>query len=204
MEKTGKFDINWVWDDLMATSNFTEAIRRTEQALAAITPKTPYHAMAGRDFLPMLDQACQWLMSFCDAAVAETNIESIYAEMNSFDYNTDEWRVDGFAFAVGPQGAVEDLGEYAFCEFPQLTVRGFEDIQQAYETYGVLTESEAATPDLEAVKDAQAMAFNLVAFHMTHLLVAARRKARTEGHPVGALPLLIGVHDFAEPYLAED
>jgi hypothetical protein len=62
---------------LLAQRKIKECIGLLEAALAQLPP-TPYHAVIGRDLLPLTDNVANYLQNFYDFASTRLELKAIY------------------------------------------------------------------------------------------------------------------------------
>ena len=175
---------------LLAQRNIQECINLLEAALRQI-PSTPYHAVIGRDLLPLTDSAADYLQRFYDFASANLELKAIYLEMNGFAINPDLWFMDAFGYKTySGLGDLDWLAEWDTPDFDSFTITGFEDIQKVYADI-YLDQSQP-----ESVQQAGELTEYLVTLRMQELVGAAHRKAAEYSNGLKNIVILSTSHDF--------
>lgn len=170
-------------------ARFDRAIAHCEAVLASL-PATPYHKVTGRSWLHQTEEAARWLVDFFGVAKKNLQVRAIYCEMNRFEINPQEWRVDGFAYdffgkPTDPDwlcGWQETSGEH------RLVLSGMKDLQ-------ALFARDYADEPPGKIRASSEVAIHLLSLRMQELVHGAARQARSSGDLPEEVPVLAAVHD---------
>ncbi|OON66906.1 hypothetical protein [Hymenobacter sp. CRA2] len=177
-------------ESYLSRKQLTEAIALCETRLRAL-PETDFHAMLGCTMLAQTQDATAWLEALYQKVVQAQPVAVLYAELNGFAFNTDEWYADGIAYPQrGPLDDLDWLGEWhrGMASAEPLVIHDMEALQEAFEEHFDLDDEDAP---LEAARD---LTYMLVILRFQELMAQAHAAAKAQGLPWAALPVLATAH----------
>ncbi|GAB3237516.1 hypothetical protein GCM10027346_29170 [Hymenobacter seoulensis] len=184
------FDFAEEINPYLERGHFAEAVVIAEDKLSAL-PESPFHAIIGNSLLSQAASLCSWIDEFHAAVVEHQEpVAALYFELTEFDINTDEWCIEGFAYATDlgledPEwlsgSSIADTADSSF------VVTRYESLQRAFE------EIELDSDELENARD---WCEQLIIVRYMELVYAAHKLAQQEGLTWSTLPLYCTEHGY--------
>jgi hypothetical protein len=174
---------------LLEAGHFTAAEDRLAAWMREL-PEGPYHvAIApGTQISNAASEVAEYLDAFYAQAAGEAKPKVLYAEMNAFEINPEEWFFGLFAFAKdGGRESYEWTGDFYAATDENCVIRGLEPLQTVY---AEAMRKGAAFP--RGHDDANRIADVLVIVRFQRLLQEAL------AHVKHRVPLIASAHDYDE------
>lgn len=174
---------------LLDSGQFAEAEGRLAEWMREL-PESPYHiAIApGTVITNAPSEVADYLNAFYAQAARQTKPKVLYAEMNAFTINPEEWFFSVFAFAEdGGRESYEWTGDFYAATGQDFVIRGLEPLQAVY--------AEAMAKGAEFPRghdDARTIADALVIVRFQRLLQDAL------AHVMHQVPIIASAHDESE------
>jgi hypothetical protein len=122
-------------EPFIANGDTLTAIERISTALRAIRPGL-FHQALNLDFNNSPEEVAKHFDLFIKAQENHFEVRAIYAETNAFEFNTDRWYFDLFAYRTcGTLIDPEWLCDHDSDNFGSFTVTGMEPLQNAYQEW---------------------------------------------------------------------
>jgi hypothetical protein len=189
------FDFAEQLEQPLETLNFSEAVAIAEAALGKI-PETAFHAVVGQSLTAQAGKLCDWIEAFYQSVSARGTVAALYFEMNEFDVNTDEWRIDGFAYARDG-GLDRDDMEWLCDSFADtdeaFVIGGYERLQAAF---AQIDEQKEGGEWMGGQQDARDWCEQIVLARFMELTRAAHAEAARRGLAWARLPLYFTEHSY--------
>ncbi|MBK8206036.1 MAG: hypothetical protein IPK87_04475 [Planctomycetes bacterium] len=167
-----------------------ECIAWLEEGMRAIQP-TAYHAVLGLDFLHHTNEVAALMTSFFDQCATKGQPAALYAEMNGFDINTDNWHFNLFGYAsASTQWDLEWLAHWDYGPSESFTLAGMESVQQAFAQF-----CNGADRSL-GLRMAEAIGLHLVCARFMQLIASGHEQAAKQRDTLSILPVLATAHDW--------
>jgi hypothetical protein len=154
--------------------------------------RTPYHRVLGKDFLHQTDDLAEWLIDFCQKAVASRlKLAAIYLEMNGFTINPKQWHCGIFGYKkAGDIWELNWLSRWDAEREECFVLRGMESVQEAF------AERFLDHKQPLGVKLAGEVAEHLVTARFMQLVAAGHKAAKRHYRGLSGLPVLATAHDW--------
>ena len=117
-------------------SDIGGAIKFLEERLAK-EKVARFKGLLGKGFINPPKSILSAINKFIDACAKKFAVKAVYLEMNGFDINPDRWYFDSFGYSnysADPQD-LEWLCDWQSPDWPQVTLKGLEDVQADFEWY---------------------------------------------------------------------
>lgn len=172
---------------LLDAGRFAEAEAKLTQWMQEL-PASPYHVAIdpGVAISNPREEVAAFVNAFISKAVQEMKPKVIYAELNAFTINPDQWHFGLFAFEF--DGGREDynwLGDFGACSDDWFVIRGMEPLQAIY----AKRDSSISDPQYSRASE---IAEWLVIVRFQRMLQNALPLIKRK------IPLLASAHDYSE------
>jgi len=175
-------------DELLRVSDFVGAEDYLENLLA--NEEGPlFKGLIGTTFTNAPESVLATINQFISACSKSFDIKAVYLEMNGFDINYDRWYFDlfGYADTIGNRDEQDWLSEYQFYDWPEITLTGFEALQNDFKQY----HTEQLYDD-QSVNKSYELAQLLVMVKFVSLINGSLKTGELVKH----VPVLATAHDF--------
>lgn len=157
---------------------------------------TPFHPVLECNLLNNKEGAKNFIISFAKEALNKIKLKSIYAEMNGFDINTNDWHFDLFGYDTYQSLDDPDWLSGWQCEpepYRYLTLYGYEMVQKAYKKYYSVDKYKTV---IELTND-------LITLRFQELIKEACKEARKETEILNKVLVISSAHDFDYFYVSK-
>ncbi len=194
------FDLQDKLNEYLIQNDLDTAIQIAETELSKI-PQTDFHQLIGMNLLNMESKLSAFISKFHSSVKLKytlsftKKLKAFYCEMNGFTINYDRWFIDLFSFSEIGQEDYEWLSDFEHHTRKDLTIYGFEKLQQVYED--VHKNKKFEIPEID---QAYNVAELLIILRLQELFGETYKNAKSNGLSWSKYPMYVTAHDYEMIY----